>query len=146
MPYCAQSDLIAEGLSESDLIQLTDDDGMDTVNESRVIVAISSASELIDGYLRGRYPLPLSPAPGVIKTLAISIAIYNLYARTKRAAMPESLEKRYAADIKLLTDIQKGVIILGAAGITSDGAAAGAYKTNKTSADRLFGKDGLSGF
>jgi phage gp36-like protein len=146
MPYCTQADLIAEGLSESDLIDLTDDEGLGTVNTARVDSAITSASELIDGYLRGRYTLPLSPVPGVLKTLAISIAIYNLYARTKRAVMPESIEKRYAADIKLLTDIQKGVITLGVAEITSDGASAGSYKTNKTSTDRLFGKDGLSGF
>jgi phage gp36-like protein len=144
--YCTQADLIAEALSEDELIQLTDDEGMQAVNTARVNAAIDAAGQLIDGYLRGRYTLPLDPVPGIIKQLCITISVYNVYRRRRMAAMPESLEKRYAADLKLLGDIQKGNVVIGQVAPGETQPSGQNYKTNKTDADRVFGKDVLDKF
>ncbi|MCL2790118.1 MAG: DUF1320 domain-containing protein [Desulfobulbus sp.] len=112
--YCAASDILTI-MPETDLIELTDD----TIPPADVKVAVvdravSDAGELIDGYLRGRYRLPLSPVPGLLNTLAADIAVYRLYARRLRLTPPETVTERYKNALKLLELIQAGKVALGA--------------------------------
>jgi phage gp36-like protein len=114
MIYCTIDDL--KGIvPEQDLIELTDD----TVPPASIITdnvdkAIADAGEMIDGYLRAHYSLPLTPAPGLINTLACDIAVYRLYARRVKLTPPEGVSERYKNALKLLGQIQKGEISLGA--------------------------------
>lgn len=86
MPYCTLGD-IKDHIPEANIIQLTDDEGLGVVNQSRVDKAITTADSVIDGYLRGRYSLPLSTVPELIKTIAIDIAVYKLYERRNELEM-----------------------------------------------------------
>lgn len=112
--YCTVTDIQAI-VPEHELIELTDDASpAEIVIEEIVNRAIADAGELIDGYLRGRYTLPLSPVPGLLNTLAADVAIYRLYARRLRLAPPEAVAERYKNTIKILDQIQAGKISLGA--------------------------------
>ncbi len=142
MPYCALAD-ITKAVPEKDILQLTDDSGLGVIDQVKVDDAISYADQLIDGYLRGRYPLPLTTVPGLIKNLSSDLALFHLYSRRIELEMPESMMAKYKNAIKLLEQIQKGLISIG---IETAGSSAGSYKTNKTSADRKFSKDVLDGF
>ena len=111
MAYCTQADL-QEQVSEAILIQLTDDANGGAVDSSVVARAIADADAEIDSYCAGRYSVPLSPVPAIILKLAVDIAIYNLYARRKGAT--EDRQKRYDNAVRLLKDIARGLVALGA--------------------------------
>jgi phage gp36-like protein len=144
MPYCTFND-IKDQIPEANIIQLTDDEGFGVVNQARVDKAISTADSIIDGYLRGRYSLPLSTVPELIKTIAIDIAIFKLYERRLELEMPEAMMARYKNALKMLEQIQKGLIKLGIES-PDTGPGQGHYKTNKTAGDRLFNKSLLERF
>ena len=144
MPYCTLND-IKDQIPEANIIQLTDDEGLDEVNQERVDKAISVAGSVIDGYLRGRYSLPLENVPELIKTIAIDIAVYKLYERRLELEMPETMVNRYKNAVKTLEQIQKGIIKLGIES-PDTGPGQGYYKTNKTAEDRVFGKVKLESF
>ena len=114
--YCTLTDIRAT-VPENDLIQLTDDAMPPVaVNQVNVDRAITDAGELIDGYLRGRYTLPLSPVPGLLNTLAADVAIYRLYARRIKLTPPEGVTERYKSALKILEQIQSDKISLGSEG------------------------------
>ena len=141
MPYITQADIAAH-LPNADLVQLTDDERAGVVNSARVDEAIGYADELIDGYLRGRYTLPLSSVPGLIKNLSKDIAVHRLYSRRK-ADIPEKIGAQFKNALKLLEQIQKGVVSIG---VESASQGAGNYKGNKAVTDRVFAKDTLDNY
>jgi len=145
MDYCTVEDIEIH-LSTPILIQLTSDDGQENVNRDVAQEAILYSSALIDGYLRGRYSLPLNVHFPLLRILAIDISIHRLYSRRMRNEMPEVIENNYKNAIATLRDIQKGVISLQAESDlleTSDYSPA-EYKANKDALDRLFNKVKLS--
>lgn len=144
MPYCTLDD-IKDRIPEANIIQLTDDEGLGAANQTRVDKAVTAADSVIDGYLRGRYSLPLSTVPELIKTIAIDISVYKLYERRLELEMPEAMSSRYKNALKMLEQIQKGLIKLGIESAET-GPGQGHYKTNITSDDRTFGKDVLEKF
>jgi phage gp36-like protein len=134
--YCSIDD-IRKNIPDVSLIELTDDNGTGQIENSIVSEAIAYADSTIDGYLRGRYSLPLNPVPKIIQKISIDIAIYHIYSRRFELEMPEGMQKRYENAVKLLEAIRKGIIELGI--ITQTGT--GYYITNKVVEDRIFNKD-----
>lgn len=145
MTYCTIDD-IEKHTSSPTLIQLSSDDGQEAVNRVVVEEAILYASTLIDGYLRGRYSLPLDTHFPLLRIIAIDLSIYRLYSRRMRNEMPEVIETAYKSAIATLRDIQKGIISLQSENDTLETSAfsPGEYRTNKTILDRLFGKNRLN--
>lgn len=145
MDYCTIEDIETQ-TSTPTLIQLTSDDGQEEINRVVALEAILYSSTLIDGYLRGRYTLPLNTHFPLLRILAIDLSIYRLYSRRMRNEMPEVIETAYKNAISTLRDIQKGVITLQSGNDTleSSGFNAEEYKTNKNILDKLFGKQKLS--
>ena len=143
--YCSSSD-IESYVSTPTLIQLTNDEGGDVINDTVTQEAIIYASTLIDGYLRGRYTLPLDTQFPLLKILCIDISVYRLYSRRMRDDMPEVIENAYKNAISTLRDIQKGVVSLQAENdlLESSGFNPQEYKTNKDLIDRLFNRRKLS--
>jgi phage gp36-like protein len=137
MPYSTLTD-IQNAITAASVIQLTDDTGAGTVDQGKVDAAVLAADELINGYLRSRYTLPLASTPPLIKDLSVSIAVYRLYDRRFAANMPDSIKAKYDNALRLLGMIQKGTISLG---IESTTQVEGTFKTNKTSDDKTFSKD-----
>ena len=143
--YCSSSD-IESYVSTPTLIQLTNDEGGDVINDTVTQEAIVYASTLIDGYLRGRYTLPLDTQFPLLKILCIDIAVYRLYSRRMRDEMPEVIENAYKNALSTLRDIQKGILSLQAENdlLESSGFNPQEYKTNKDLIDRLFNRHKLS--
>lgn len=143
--YCTIDD-IEKHTSSPTLIQLSSDDGQEAVNRVVVEEAILYASTLIDGYLRGRYSLPLDTHFPLLRIIAIDLSVYRLYSRRMRNEMPEVIETAYKSAIATLRDIQKGVISLQSENDTLETSAFSPdeYRTNKTILDRLFGKNRLN--
>lgn len=79
MPYATVTDL-QDRLGEARLIQLTDlgDPPLGLVNAAVAQKALDDASAEIDGYLAGRYTLPLTPVPGILKVHCLTLANYRL--------------------------------------------------------------------
>lgn len=142
MDYCTIEDVETQ-TSTPTLIQLTSDDGQEEVDRVVAQEAILYSSTLIDGYLRGRYTLPLDTHFPLLRILAIDLSIYRLYTRRMRNEMPEVIENNYKNAIATLRDIQKGVITLQSENDSLETASFNAeeYKTNKDIIDRLFSKE-----
>lgn len=142
--YCTIEDIETQ-TSTPTLIQLSSDNGQEEVNRVVVEEAIIYSSTLIDGYLRGRYSLPLDAHFPLLRILAIDLSIYRLYSRRMRNEMPEVIQTNYDNAISTLRDIQKGVITLESESDTLETASfsPSEYKTNKNILDRLFNKGRL---
>ena len=145
--YCTVEDIETQ-LSTPILIQLSsDDEGQDEIDRTVVDEAILYSSTLIDGYLRGRYTLPLNTHFPLLRILCIDLSIYRLYSRRMFNEMPQVIADAYKNAIATLRDIQKGVISLQAENSETEETASfnpDEYRTNKDILDRLFGKQKLS--
>lgn len=145
MDYCTIEDINTH-ISTPTFIQLTNDNGGDTIDCAVAQEAILYSSAIIDGYLRGRYTLPLDTRFPLLRVLAIDLSVYRLYSRRMRDEMPEFIETAYKNAIGILKDIQKGVVSLQAENdlFETSGFNAEEYKTNKRIIDKLFGKKRMS--
>lgn len=113
MSYCTTADL-EEQISALELLELTDDSGSGAVDVSVVARAIADADAEIDSYCGGRYGVPFSPVPAMIRKLSVDLAIYNLYSRRSVLSISEERQKRYDNALRFLRDVARGLISLGA--------------------------------
>lgn len=141
MPYATQQDLV-DRFGETEVIQLSDRTGTAGAIDVAVVAAkLADADAEIDGYLAGRYSLPLVPVPLTLQRIACDIARYHLY----DDRVTETVAARYAAAIKFLTAVSKGDIQLGVdAGGEAPPSAAGA--PSYTACDPVFSRDTLKDF
>ena len=112
---------------EALLLQLTDraQPPAGAIDADVVARALADTDAAIDGYLAGRYALPLAETPALLVPIALAIAIYRLH--------PYSAEDKIADDYKMaiadLERIAKGTIRLPVAGIEPQGSAASGVVT-----------------
>lgn len=109
MPYATQQDMITR-FGAPLLQQLTDiGDPMTGALVPAVLQAkLDDADALIDGYLVGRYQLPLQPAPAILKVHACSLAIYMLLG----GKVTEEAAAEYNAALDYLKQVARGLITL----------------------------------
>lgn len=138
MGYCTAADITAVIPNEK-LIDLTNDSGGETVDADKITDAISYVDNIIDGYLRGRYDLPLASTPDELKYIAVDFVVYRLYSRRMYTDVPENVNLRYKEIIRYLIDIQKGKFSLGIEATEAYGELS--MKTNKTSSDKKYNTD-----
>lgn len=113
MRYCTRND-IGNAIPEMTLIQLSNDDPAATLpNEGVIEDGVRQAEELVDGYLRGRYNLPLDPVPTVLRDAVVYLARHWLYQRRPEGALPDAVKDSRKDTIKLLESIRDGVVTLG---------------------------------
>ncbi|WP_448680575.1 gp436 family protein [Pseudomonas nicosulfuronedens] len=113
MRYCTRQD-IGQAIPEMTLLQLSNDDpAAEQPNESVIEEAVRQAEELVDGYLRGRYVLPLDPVPTVLRDAVVYLARHWLYQRRPEGAVPDAVKDSRKDTIKLLETIRDGVVTLG---------------------------------
>jgi len=110
MAYCTRQDMV-DRFGEQELIDLTDrgTPPLGIIDSAVLDGAISDASAEIDGYLAGRYELPLASVPSVLKRIACDLARYHLY----DDAASEHVAKRYDDAIRFLRAVGRGEISLG---------------------------------
>jgi len=139
MFYCDIDD-IEKQVSTATLIQLTNDESsQDCINSSVCDEAIIYSSTLIDGYLRGKYSLPLNTHFPLLRVVAIDLSIYRLYSRRIYLDIPEAITENYKNAIKTLEQLKKGIITLETEE-NEEVHSTGEYRTNKTKQDRMFNK------
>lgn len=139
MDYCTSDDIEIQ-IGKNSLVQLTNDDNtQQTVDSVVVEEALIYSSTLIDGYLRGKYNLPLNTQFPLLRVITIDICIYRLYSRRIYTEMPETISENYKNAIRTLEQLKKGVITLETSEST-EVKTSGEYRTNKTELDRLFNK------
>ena len=124
------------------LIQCTDRSSPATgeIDEAVVDRALADTDAVIDGYLAGRYVLPLAETPPMLADLAIAIAIYKLHVFS-----PEpKIEQDYKDAIASLKLISMGTIRLPVAGI--EPASSGASGVETIDRERDFTPENMVGF
>ncbi len=113
MHYCTRAD-IGKAIPELTLTQLSNDDPTAELPDESVIEdGVRQAEELVDGYLRGRYDLPLDPVPSVLRDAVVYLSRHWLYQRRPEGAIPEAVKDSRKDTLKLLESIRDGVVTLG---------------------------------
>lgn len=109
MSYATVSDL-QQRLGMPRLVQLTDlaDPPVGLVDQAVAQRALDDASAEIDGYLVGRYRLPLLPEPPVLKVHCITLAHYRLLG----SAADEGMREDYKAVRLFLERVADGRVPL----------------------------------
>lgn len=107
MAYATAQDLI-DRYGEDELVHITDRLGSGQIDAAVVSGALADAEAIIDGYLAGRYPLPLASVPPNLVLLACTLARYQLWAN--RAS--EEIRQRYEDAIRYLERVASGSILL----------------------------------
>ena len=94
------------------IMQLTDDNNIGTIITETVDDAINQADNIIDAYMRGRYPYEMATAdvPAFINDISVKLTAYNLYRRKLQATLPEAIMNDYKLSLQMLKDIQAGKI------------------------------------
>lgn len=139
MAYAALTDLIA-AFGEDEILALADRDD-DGVADSTVIASAQSRSQsLIDGYLGGRYGVPVvSPYPVVLIGVDADIQRYLLYDNEP----PDRVKEAYQFAIAWLRDVATGRVVL-ALPAPATGTAIGS--AGFLAAERLWSPDTLATF
>lgn len=135
---------MVERFGETEMIRtsMPEDRETETMDAAKIEVALSDASALIDGYLRGRYRVPVAePRKDLIRATCV-LARYDL-AKGERTEPTEQMRLDRKEVIAWLEGISKGVILI-------DAPSAGDFgKTNGprfSSRPAVFSDDSLKGW
>ncbi len=142
MAYCTIAELTAR-YGTPMLLQLSDRGGTYPVTPDAALFdrAIADAGALIDGYLGGRYQLPLTSVPTLVVNLALVIAIYMAHG----SVAPEKIRKDYDDALRQLQAIASGTMVLvDVAGAESAGTESNEVQTNDPS--RPLAADTMTGY
>lgn len=108
MGYATSIDLVNR-FGETELIQLSDRASTGAINTVVVAAKLADADAEIDGYLAGRYTLPLAAVPLALVRIACDVARYHLYDDRPT----EQVSQRYKDAIRFLEMVAKGNVQLG---------------------------------
>ena len=139
--YATMAEMIAR-FGEHDLMLLTEraNSTPGQINTPVLDQAIADASAEIDGFLAGRYTLPLTTVPPILERICCDIA--RFYLGSDNA--PEVIEKRYDIAIAYLKDVGTGKLSLG---VNDTGEKAESSITAvMESAGSVFARDKSKGF
>ena len=141
MPYASLS-ILTDRYGEQVLIDLTDraTPAAGEVDSEVVDRALADADAVIDGYLAGRYKLPLTEAPPLLIDIAAVIAIWKLH----RWAPDPKIEQDYKDALASLDRIARGVIRLPLEGVEPESSGAEGVVT--TDRERPFTEANLKGW
>ena len=92
-------------------------DNNGNTNNKVIDLAIADAVSEVNGYLRERYTVPLSPVPDMIKRFACAIAMDMM--ASSGDTTNETLQTQAKNARKSLVEISKGIMTLGVSGNTS---------------------------
>lgn len=140
MTYATRQDLI-DRFGEDELIGLTSRHGALAIDEDVLSRALVDADAEINGYLAGRYSLPLEHVPTILPRLAADIARYRL----QEDRVTEAVATRYKDAVAFLRAVAKGEVLLGLDADGQQAPSAGAVPAF-SSPGRVFTADSLKGY
>ena len=110
--YATVADMIARfGATQIIRLSRPEDREAETVDETKVTTAIVDATALINGYVRGRYFVPIASPPDEIVRAACVLARYDL-AQSEATNPSEEMSKGRKDVITWLENIAKELINL----------------------------------
>lgn len=137
MSYVTVAAMIAK-FGEQEIINLTSGSGFSTaINEVKLQAVLDAANSEIDGYLIGRYTLPLQVIPAFLVSIGCDIA--HFHGSVGETVETNRTKSRYEIAIKNLINISKGLVSLG-------GAPAGESAPQSTSANNVMWSVGRNDF
>ena len=142
MPYTSLP-LMIDRVGQAMLIALTDrgDIPVGVIDAVVMARALADADAVINGYLAGRYVLPLAITPALIADIAAAVTLWKLHVTSPE----DKIKADYDAAIKTLRDIAQGVVrVPDAAGL--EPAASGASGVQIVDRERPFSADNMKGF
>lgn len=144
--YCTVEDLLQQS-SEEFLLKCAADPDTNELDEAVAQQKIIDAQTEIDAYCQAQYPVPFAPVPGIIRKLAVDIALYNLL--SKHGYDEEDADviivKRYQSAIRLLESLAKGTVKLGEAA-AGGGANLLAPQAAFQNPPRVFSRSSMRGY
>ena len=142
--YASVANMI-DRFGETQLIRLSrpEDRTATTVDENKVNTALVDATALIDGYIRGRYLVPIASPPADIIRAACILARYDL-AQSEHADPSEEMGKGRKDIITWLENIAKELITLDVPRAEAEGPAVGSGP-RMSDRERIFTVDSLRG-
>lgn len=143
--YATVSDMIAR-FGETQILRLSNPENRETeiVDEAKVNIALGDASVLIDGYIRGRYLVPIAVPPADIVRATCILARYDL-SDTERSSPSDEMSKGRADVIKWLEAISKELVNLDIPVAAPAGPAVGSGP-RMLDRERIMSLDSLRGF
>ena len=141
MPYASLA-LLTARYGEAMLVDLTDRETPATGAIVTEVVdrALADTDAMIDGFLAGRYQLPLSAQQPLLVDIALRVAIYKLH----REVVADKIKSDYDGALGELKMISIGTIRLSAAGIEPAASGSSGVRTNDRERDMT--PDNLKGF
>lgn len=113
--------------------------------QQRIEDAVAQAEALIDGYLaQRRYPLPLSPVPGLVTGWTRDIARYLLHKDRRASEGDDPIVRAYRDALRFLELIVAGKFSLGAEDPVQNDPAS--LDVRFEAAPNVFNRDQLKGF
>jgi len=107
--------------------------------------ALADASAEIDGYIEGRFALPLTDPPAVLNRLTTDIAMYRLQSLRPLHDL-EDARQRYEDAVSMLSKVAAGELTLGLSADNQEPPpAAGSVETVDAPA-RVFNRRNLKGY
>lgn len=144
MSYATPQDIINR-YPNRDLVQLTNEDPTaTTINTIVLQQALDDASAEIDGYMGGRFTLPLADVPMVLNRVACDVAIYRLQSLRPIHDLMDA-RRRYDDAIAMLSKVASGDLTLG---IATDGKETAIDQSAEQTEEplRLFKRKSMRGF
>ncbi|MGC1192665.1 MAG: DUF1320 domain-containing protein [Candidatus Binatus sp.] len=144
MSYATAQDMINR-YPNRDLVQLTNEDPTaTTINDTPITQALADASAEIDGYLEGRFSLPLTDPPAVLNRLTTDIAMYRMQSLRPLHDL-EDARQRYEDAVAMLAKVAAGDLTLGLSADNQEPPLAGSVETVQ-GPGRVFDRDKLKGY
>lgn len=142
IPRLVSAQMLRAAAAGADLSGYTEDERLACATAlEKVSRALDDARSTVDGYLAGRYRLPLSPLPPVLVRIACELARYYLY----DDQLTEPVKQRFEANVRFLRDVASGTLQLGADSETGATPAA-ATEVVLHSGGRVWDRRGSRGF
>lgn len=134
MPYVTKQDLI-DRFGETEVARLSDRSMQGITDDAVLDQVIGDADAEIDGYLAGRYRLPLASVPVLLKRIAGNLVRFYLYT----TAAPEDVRALYDDAVKSLKAIARGEVALGLDAAGTKQPSLGGVEIQ--SGGKVFGRD-----
>lgn len=134
MAYCTKQDLI-DRFGETEVGRLSDRSMQGIIDDAVLDQVVADADAEIDGYLAGRYRLPLASVPVLLRRIACNLVRFYLYT----TAAPEDVRAAYDDAVKSLRGIARGEISLGLDAVGGKQPSLGGVEIK--SGGKVFGRD-----
>ncbi|URA10542.1 DUF1320 domain-containing protein [Thermospira aquatica] len=115
MLYCSKEDIFTQMDKVKVKAQLQDSGEQGNEWEIKLEKLISNATSEIDGFIRNRYSVPLSPVPAFIRDICIRIVKYKIVMRKGfvEKAPEQVIVEDYKFAIRQLERVMKGELDIG---------------------------------